>query len=129
MPISVIKFSNQSEEKIIAYKSNHMTISQMHSVSHTPIVEHFDLGEKTILLSRTEYNDQGGAGMPNEFNVTYSHGFVIDRQVEYQELFMILDEENDVEIDEKKYNFDGAYELKASQMTLLSYVLHRLGDL
>lgn len=129
MPISVIRFSNQSEEKTIAYKSSYMTISQIHSVSHTPIVEYFDLGSNTIRLNRIEYKDQGGAGMPNESNVTYNNGFVIDKQVEYDQLFMILNEENDVEIDEKKYSFNGAYELEARQITLFSYVLHRLGDL
>lgn len=129
LPVSVIEFESDNQHLMIKIDDSYMMIRQEHSVSQTPIEEIFMLTSDKMMLQKTTYQTQGGAGMPNSSNVIHQGDFLVERQEGYEVLYMVLNEENDVVIDDTKYEFSGTYKLETCKIPYGLYLLNGIGDL
>lgn len=103
--IRVPVFTVESDDRILYMKIPITPIrvetEQVHSVSLTPIKEHYVVSWYDIQLNRIDYYDQGGAGMPNHDNVVLDKGLFSYVDISYKDINMLIDQNNQMKIDDE----------------------------
>ena len=105
---------------------------QVHSVSLTPIEEHYVVSWYDIQLNRIDYYDQGGAGMPNHDNLILDKGFCSYVDIRYKDINMLIDKNNQIKIDDEFIDLKalekGIVKISVKRQFIIEY-LFRIGAL
>jgi len=128
--IRVPVFTVVSDEAIvfmrIPIKSITVETEQIHSVSLTPIKEYYLVSGYDIQLYKVDYEDQGGAGMPNHKDIVLNNAFTFDLNIRYNDIYMMVDTNNYIEINGKSIPINvseyGIVELSVKRQFLVEYL-------
>jgi len=110
----------------IPIKSITVETEQIHSVSLTHIKEYYLVSGYDIQLYKVDYEDQGGAGMPNHKDIVLDNTFTFDLNIRYNDIYMMVDKNNYIKINGKSIPLNvseyGSVELSIKRQFLVEYL-------
>ena len=128
-PIPVLVFESDVHETLFLMTHElSVEVTQIHSLSKSPIYERFTASSKGLYHNKTVFDDQGGAGMPNDSQVFKKKDFEIQQNMYLEApIYMVLTSENNVKIDDVDYDLNGYYTIETKYISFINFVLFRLG--